>query len=73
MSKGHDNVTLRHFRTVLVDALRHAGQVAARGQEATQGTSDTLLFFAAQQAISEFVDKHPTMLALADAAVRDVV
>jgi hypothetical protein len=55
---------------MVLDALRHAGGVARRAQEATSGSKDTLLFNAVAEAIAEFTDRHPSMLALAHSALR---
>lgn len=63
---------LRAFRWLLMDALDHARAVAMRSQEATEGTPDTLLFEAARAAIHNFAHEHPTMQALASAAVRSM-
>ena len=59
-----------NYRWILMDALRHAGSVARRAQEATEGTDNTFLFDAAAGAIAEFADQHPAMRALATAALR---
>lgn len=61
---------LKHQRWLLVDALTYAMGVAARLQEATEGTPDTLLFDAARAAIGQLRDDHPAMKALTIASVR---
>ena len=60
---------LRFQRWLLLDALTHAMNVAARLQDATEGTDATFLFNAARVAIRSFSDDHPAMKALAAAAV----
>lgn len=61
---------LKHYRWMIVDALTHAAHVAARAQEATEGSDDTLLFDAVRTAIVDFRE-HPAMRALATAALRN--
>lgn len=51
-----------------MDALRHAGAIAARCGDATDGTDAGPLFDAARRAIAEFADDHPAMRALNKAA-----
>lgn len=65
-----DQRQLQHLRWMLMDALSHAAGLAARAQEATEGTDATLLFNDVRQAIADFRMDNPAMVALASAAVR---
>jgi hypothetical protein len=64
---------IRHLRWMLVDSLSNAIHLAARCQQATEGTEATLLFEAAMKAIFDLRDGHPAMKALASAAAKEVM
>ena len=65
-----DSRVFRFQRWLLLDALTHAMNMAARLQDATEGTDDTFLFNEARVAIRSFCDDHPAMKALAAVAIR---
>ena len=65
-------IVIRQYRWILLDALSHAGSIAVRAQEATEGSATTLLFEDARKAIADFRENHPAMKALATASLKDM-